>query len=51
MEMESFGPTIKGPHRPDERASIKSQQKFRKYTQEVPGRSYGWCARFRPEQP
>lgn len=35
MEMVSFGPTIKGPHSPDERASIKSLQKFWKYLQEV----------------
>lgn len=28
MEMVSFGPTIKGAHSPDERASIKSTQKF-----------------------
>lgn len=38
MEMVSFGPTIKGPHSPDERASIKSLQKFWKYLQEVLGR-------------
>ncbi|MBP9081095.1 MAG: aminoacyl-histidine dipeptidase [Flavobacteriales bacterium] len=35
MEMVSFGPTIKGPHSPDERASIKSLQKFWTYLQEV----------------
>ncbi len=35
MEMVSFGPTIKGPHSPDERASIKSLQKFWKYLREV----------------
>ena len=28
MDMISFGPTIKGAHSPDERASIKSTQKF-----------------------
>lgn len=28
MEMVSFGPTIKGAHSPDERASISSAQKF-----------------------
>lgn len=38
MQMVSFGPTIKGPHSPDERASIKSLQKFWKYLQEVLGR-------------
>lgn len=31
MEMVSFGPTIKGAHSPDERASISSTQKFWKY--------------------
>ena len=35
MEMVSFGPTIKGAHSPDERASISSTQKFWKYTQEI----------------
>ncbi|MGV4412964.1 aminoacyl-histidine dipeptidase [Chryseobacterium sp. T1] len=35
MEMVSFGPTIKGAHSPDERASISSLQKFWKYLQEV----------------
>lgn len=35
MEMVSFGPTIKGPHSPDERASIKSLQKFWKYLKKV----------------
>ena len=35
MEMVSFGPTIKGAHSPDERASISSVQKFWKYTQEI----------------
>jgi len=28
MDMISFGPTIKGAHSPDERASISSTQKF-----------------------
>ena len=31
MDMISFGPTIKGAHSPDERASISSAQKFWKY--------------------
>ena len=31
MDMISFGPTIKGAHSPDERASISSSQKFWKY--------------------
>jgi dipeptidase D len=35
MQMVSFGPTIKGAHSPDERASIKSLQKFWKYLQAV----------------
>lgn len=35
MEMVSFGPTIKGAHSPDERASISSTQKFWKYLQLV----------------
>ena len=35
MEMVSFGPTIKGAHSPDERASISSTQKFWKYLQEI----------------
>ena len=35
MEMVSFGPTIKGAHSPDERASISSAQKFWKYLQEI----------------
>lgn len=35
MEMVSFGPTIKGAHSPDERASISSLQKFWRYLQEV----------------
>ena len=35
MDMISFGPTIKGAHSPDERASISSTQKFWKYIQEI----------------
>ena len=35
MEMVSFGPTIKGAHSPDERASISSTQKFWRYLQEI----------------
>ncbi len=35
MEMVSFGPTIKGAHSPDERASVSSTQKFWKYLQEI----------------
>lgn len=35
MEMVSFGPTIKGAHSPDERASISSTQKFWIYLQEI----------------
>ncbi len=35
MEMVSFGPTIKGAHSPDERASISSTQKFWKFLQEI----------------
>ena len=35
MEMISFGPTIKGAHSPDERASIVSVQKFWKYIQNI----------------
>jgi dipeptidase D len=35
MEMISFGPTIKGAHSPDERASISSVQKFWKFLLEV----------------
>lgn len=31
MDMISFGPTIQGAHSPDEKASIKSTQKFWKY--------------------
>lgn len=35
MDMISFGPTIRGAHSPDERASISSMQKFWKFTKEV----------------
>jgi dipeptidase D len=35
LDMISFGPTIKGAHSPDERASIKSSQKFWKYLLEI----------------
>lgn len=35
MEMVSFGPTIKGAHSPEERASISSLQKFWKFTQDI----------------
>ena len=35
MDMISFGPTIKGAHSPDERASIKSSQKFWAYLIEI----------------
>lgn len=35
MEMISFGPNIYGPHSPDERAEIKSVQKFWKYLLEI----------------
>ncbi len=35
MDMISFGPTIRGAHSPDERASIKSTQKFYKYVVEI----------------
>lgn len=35
MDMISFGPTIKGAHSPDERASISSSQKYWKFTLEV----------------
>jgi dipeptidase D len=31
MDMISFGPTIKGAHSPDERASISSAQKYWKF--------------------
>jgi len=35
MDMISFGPTIKGAHSPDERASISSVQKYWAFVQEV----------------
>jgi dipeptidase D len=35
MDMISFGPTIHGAHSPDERASIKSSQKFWKFLIEI----------------
>ncbi len=35
MDMISFGPTIHGAHSPDERASIKSSQKFYKFVIEI----------------
>lgn len=35
MEMVSFGPTIKGAHSPDERASISSAQKFWSFLKEI----------------
>ncbi len=35
LEMISFGPTIKGPHSPDERVSISSVQKFWRYFTEA----------------
>ncbi len=35
MDMISFGPTIKGAHSPDERASISSTEKFWKYVLEI----------------
>lgn len=35
MDMISFGPTIRGAHSPDERASIKSAQKFYKFVSEI----------------
>jgi dipeptidase D len=35
MDMISFGPTIHGAHSPDERASIKSSQKFWKFFLEI----------------
>ena len=35
MDMVSFGPTIKGAHSPDERASISSTQKFWKFIKEI----------------
>ena len=35
MDMISFGPTIQGAHSPDERANIKSTEKFWKYLLEI----------------
>jgi dipeptidase D len=35
MDMISFGPTIKGAHSPDERASVKSVQKYWKFVLEI----------------
>lgn len=35
MDMISFGPTIRGAHSPDERASISSTQKFWKFLKEI----------------
>ncbi|MCB0457577.1 MAG: aminoacyl-histidine dipeptidase [Flavobacteriaceae bacterium] len=35
MDMISFGPTIKGAHSPDERASISSMQKFWKFVKAI----------------
>ena len=35
MDMVSFGPTIKGAHSPDERASITSSQRFWRYLLEI----------------
>ena len=35
MDMVSFGPTIKGAHSPEERASISSTQKFWKFLKEI----------------
>ena len=35
MDMISFGPTIKGAHSPDERASISSTQKFWQFVIEI----------------
>jgi dipeptidase D len=35
MDMISFGPTIKGAHSPDERASISSSQKYWKFVLEI----------------
>ncbi len=35
MEMVSFGPTIKGAHSPDERASISSTQKFWSFLKDI----------------
>ena len=35
MDMISFGPTIKGAHSPDERASISSAQKYWDFVIEI----------------
>jgi dipeptidase D len=35
MEMVSFGPTIRGAHSPDEKASIPSAQKFWDFTKDI----------------
>jgi dipeptidase D len=35
MDMISFGPTIRGAHSPDERASVSSSQKYWKFLLEV----------------
>lgn len=35
MDMVSFGPTIRGAHSPDERASIASSQKFWQFLKEI----------------
>ena len=35
MEMISFGPTIRGPHSPDERVQISSLQRFWGFLQET----------------
>lgn len=35
LDMISFGPTIKGAHSPDERASISSVQKYWKFVKEI----------------
>ena len=35
MEMVSFGPTIRGAHSPEERASISSTQKFWSFLQDI----------------
>ena len=35
MDMISFGPTIKGAHSPDERASITSAKRFWSYLKEI----------------
>ena len=35
IDMISFGPTIKGAHSPDERANIRSTQKFWKYVLQI----------------